>query len=135
MLKASATKPDTSPAAVDVLCPAVQVGDGARRCRIGRPRECSIPLRATSTEDGAVARGAEKSRKKSTRTTADCRSVDWALAQAFASVARSWLIHRPLLRKLRIELDLAKRALILGNVLLQDHEQRLRLLRTEIDSL
>jgi len=47
----------------------------------------------------------------------------------------SWLIHWPLLRKLRVELDLSKRALILRNVLLQDHEQRLRLLRAEVDSL
>ena len=44
-------------------------------------------------------------------------------------------MHRSLRHHTRIEFDLAKGALVSGNVLLQESEQGLRLLRAEIDPL
>ena len=55
--------------------------------------------------------------------------------QAFVSLQMTASIHRSLLGKLRIQLDLSECVLILGNVLLENHEQGLGLLRTEIDAL
>ena len=49
----------------------------------------------------------------------------------------SLLHHRPARasRRMRLQLDLAKRRLILGDVLLQHVEQRLRLLRADVNAL
>src|SRR5579864_6380361 len=48
---------------------------------------------------------------------------------------RSVLMHWSLRHHTRIEFDLAKGALVSGNVLLQESEQGLRLLRAEVDPL
>jgi hypothetical protein len=44
-------------------------------------------------------------------------------------------MHRPGRIHARIEFDLAKRAFVSGNILLQEAKQRLGLLRTQVDAL